>query len=208
MKNKNIKKKPIIILALLAILALSIVLVALTVNMVLTQKGDIRSWAKMTIYSLRTKAHCNRVGRSCTDGDCCAPNLCVGGVCVAPGCGGIGQACTRDTPCCDPTSPCVSGVCVALACGWEGMACTTDRPCCANYDCISKDGRSFPVCVKRCSLAGEFCNIVPCCDGSTCDAQGVCQSPGCVGNLQVCDNTFPCCDPTYTCIRGVCQRGQ
>jgi len=183
-----------------------VVVISFTVYAVLTQKGDIRSGAKMIIGGA---GQCRSLGMACNDySPCCSPGVCLNGHCVTSECGGVGEACSDGNPCCDPTSPCVGGVCVALACGWEGVTCTADTPCCANYDCISKTGTSFPVCVKRCGLAGEACNILPCCDSTgVCNNRGVCESPGCVGVGQVCDNTLPCCDSNNICLKGVCQRG-
>ena len=189
----------------LMVLAFSIVLIPLTVNMVLTQKGDIRSWAKMRILVPDFFSRVYRNLQSEQSNQQCAGN---GQYCDTS----AGNRSSEGVHCCDPRVPCVSHICTIPSCN-TGSLCgrPQDIPCCDNYECTPDPNAFFaPTCVKTCAVAGEPCNILPCCEDSFCSgATGHCfSSSGCIGKGQFCDGTVPCCDPEYDCVlsKGVCSR--
>jgi Dickkopf N-terminal cysteine-rich region len=148
-------------------------------------------------------------GTVANGGTCWGNDECIGGVCVAPDCGGT---CTGYAP---PGAPCVeSGGTPDVTCdpsvhycaddgtchhkGSEGAACSDDVQCLFDFTCVvGKCGTSARV--QQGNVCGS--NQPPCEDALYCDENGTCQP-------LVADGA-PCakadaCQVGMTCQSGVC----
>ena len=155
--------------------------------------------------------HCHGVvtGAVANGGTCWGDDECLGGVCVAPDCGGTctpyaspGDACvpTGGTPAmtCDPSVHycAADGTCQHL--GQKGAACAGDGECIFDYACVagkcSDPPRLHP---------GDVCgtNLPPCADGQYCDETGVCAPLLAAGEPCV---RLDACKPGLACAGGTC----
>jgi hypothetical protein len=129
--------------------------------------------------------HCHGVVTAgvATGGFCWGDDECVGGVCVAPDCGGTctayaqpGGACVASagTPelTCDPSVHFCSGDGVCFHKETQGGPCAADEQCLFDFVCV--DGKcDDPPRVAR----DEVCTVsgTPCEDGLYCDETGACE---------------------------------
>ncbi len=155
-----------------------------------------------------------------TDGNCVAPNVCIGGTCGLRGSGG---PCTRTAECNSPLQ-CVGGICQLKPLGaicTAGNQCNsgscTDGVCCEKADCGTCRGCRVSGTVGYCAPlpAGtqeprQRCAVEPaasCGRDGTCDGAGACRlypsgtqcgAPSCSGGIRenpdTCDGAGVCLD--------------
>jgi len=138
---------------------------------------------------------CAPAGGTCaTNADCCAPAVCNAGTCRAP-CAPAGGACTGDADCCAPNT-CAGGRCTPPPCRATGGACASDTDCCAPNAC--RGG----MCRAPCSTSGGACaSSADCCAPSVCTG-GMCRPP-CSETGGGCASDSDCCTPG-SCRGGMC----
>ncbi|MCU1282680.1 MAG: hypothetical protein JWM53_6226 [bacterium] len=144
-----------------------------------------------------------------TGGTCWGDDECVGGVCIAPDCGGVCTAFAAPGAACVPTGGTPDVTCDASVhfCAGngtcehrqqQGAACTADEQCIFAFVCAA--GKcDDPPRVQRDNVCGT--NMPPCEDGLYCSETGVCASLLSAGQ--------PCakpdaCQAGMVCTGGIC----
>jgi len=139
----------------------------------------------------------------CSEYDCQAGELCIGGSCVKP------SSTAKPT-----TTQCPNECCSNADCE-DGYLCTIDGTCkCATQCCADSDCDNGFICDSgSCKCPNECCADSDCEDGFTCDADGVCKCPTecCVDEDcpegYNCDADGSCKCPTECCSDDDCNNG-
>lgn len=174
-----------------------------------------------------TGADCGASGQACcTEGIACSRGLtCEGNVCVAPACGGEGEACCGASQC-DGDLQCRDGTCRAEACGGSGQTCCPGAACTGGLTCAAGicGGSGGTAQIGASCAANSECQLNQCRTPSAgwpagyctagCNSNAACPGDSlCVGNpfnlglgnmcLDACDDpgTQSTCRSGYVCER-------